>query len=929
MAASSDPKVSLRRVRADAFRDAALAEADMRRAVDALEPLLGAATDSADLYLMLDQLNAQAAELVGDALLPVLDTVRSRVLEILRHTVTESVRAALAVSPEAGRHAWLSCYAEALMSFREPLTRHLFDARLSVAFPDADRLAQLAGWTDDLHGQRWARVRPLLDYLVGASQYSTRLRVNLLVSAGEVALYWQGDRAGAKRCFDIAMEVGPKEPRAWEGTGDYLRAEGDLDGAEQAFRQAVEVAPESGTAHRRLGEVAEDRDDLESAERHYLLAVANRAWNSDGHRALIAFYSHPRMYERRKGRIAALAAQANAAEPVYRYDTLVFLGAAYRDNREFELARMQFRAAIYLHPQRSGARTALADLYRLEGDLERAERDCRWVLGQEPGYWPAVYQLAKICEDRHDWERAIAHYERTLAYRPPYMEPDVYGGIAMAHLGAERQAQAAAVALDGLRAIPGSAYLLQVAAEIAQRMIEAEGEQAAEQLLRQVRDVKGESYEAEYQRSRGQLYYEHGDFPRAATAYERAISADATRADYHRDVARAYRDAHDWSRAREALERALELDQDEELYRDELGSLLNREANRLSEEGRYAEAADGYRGALELLPDDAVIHSNLALVLEWGRWPGRMAVTLREAVAAITRAEELSGDPGYKVRRSKLEWLEGLVGRYGELVATPAMGIPVRVAISRDLVPLVDPAEGGRTFMYEDVPVARDRVREEIGYPLPGFRFRDDPDLGPGGFTVSIHEVEVARGAAEDESDLLEQVVAVVRRHAWRLLGIDQAEQWLAEAAPSLAPRARLAATRVLRALARDGVPLTPRVAEYLVGSEELKSAPAPIVRQVRLALRDTLPGNAEGTASAPVPQWLEAKARQLPLGSADEHRLATDLRSLLPPGARTTLVTSESELRPWLQRFTEGAIGPGQSRCAGVLEHIERADDG
>ncbi|MEV0598415.1 tetratricopeptide repeat protein [Streptomyces sp. NPDC050315] len=905
MSTAPVPTASLRTIRADAFRDAALSDADMHRAAEALEPLRGTPGDRAEVYRMLERLDACAAESAGQPLLPVLNAVRHRVVEVLCDTVTTDVRTALERGPEAGVQEWLQCYAEAMTNFREPVNHHLLDAWLPAAVRHRLRLPDLVRWTDDAYARRWVRSRPLLEYLLDAAQYRPCVQVELLTTAGELALYLQGDRERARHCFDTAVRVGPEEPRAWDGLGQWLQAEGDPDGAEKAYRRAIEACPERNSGHYRLGQLAEEREEFEAAEEHYLRAVETVGCDSEHYRSLIALYGRPELYEHRKGRIERLAAQANAAEPACRYETLVELGRAYATNGELERARRHLRTAVYLRPKAYSARWELADVYRVENDLDRAVRECRWVLRQEPGYWPAVYQLATVCADRQDWDRAIELYEQALTYRPPRLEPYLYGGIAMAHLGAGRHGRADVVALNGLRLFPDSAYLVQTAEEIVERTAETEGEEAAERLLRDVRDIKGKDYEAQYQHSLVRLYW----------------------------------DGPDWDRARAALEQAHALDKDDALYREQLGSLLNRKANRAYEKDRFAEAVDDYRAALEQLPEDDVIHSNLARALEQGmKQGGRRASALREAVAAITRAAELSDDPEYKVRRSKLEWLEDLVRRYGELVATPATGAPVRIAVADDLVPLVNPAEGerGRRFMFEDVPAARDRIREATGFPVHGFRFRGGPTLAPGGFTVSIQEDEVARGTAADPVSLLRQVSAVVRQHAWRLLGYDEAEWWLDDVAPGRLSRdrrgRRMAATRVLRALARDGIPLTPEVVEVLADSPELETAPARTVRQVRTELRATLPGNA-ATRRVPVPEWL-AESGPLPLAPADEHRLATELCDLLDGedapdhDGRIAFVASDPELRPWLQRFAEGAIGPGQDRCAGVLDTGEGASD-
>lgn len=921
---------ALRVIRADAFRSAALADADMRRAVEALEPLCADGLDGTGLYRLLEGLDAAAGAAFDDALLPVLNQVRDRVVGVLCRTVTDTVRTAHAAGPDAELRAWLDCCAASVVNFREPVTRHLLALPAPLACPDPPGAARLTRWVDDLYGLRWTGIQLLLRHLLDAQRHSPSVRAELLLSACGTALV-RGDAESARRCCDQAVAVAPEEDRTWECLGVYrLRAQRDFGGAEEAFRRSLDLCPERSNGHRRLGEVAEERGDLDEAERRYLRAMAERPYDAEGPLSLIELYGRPALYGRRAGRLETLAAQAEAIWPAGRYDSLVTVAVAHRDNGHNDEARRRLRAAVYLSPERHEARQHLAELYRYEHELDRAERENRLLLRQDPAFWIAVLQLARIDEERKEWDRAVAKYERILPHCLPPAREIVLSDVARAQLAAGRPERAVDVALEGLRLFPGSAHLLDAADAIARGLLAGDGAEAAEQVLRRVRDLHGPAFEGRYQASRGRLHRGAGDVPAAVAAYERAIAADRTNADRYQDAGDAYADAQDWDRARAAMEWAHELDQDDHRYHRGLGALLNLEANQACEQGRYDDAAEGYRKALVHLPDDGVIHSNLAFALEQGMRAGTRGAALREAVTAITRACELSDDLEYRTRRARLERLAELVRAHGELIATPATTGLVVIDVSDTLVPQVNPAENGSTFMYEDVPATRERLGGITGTTVPGFRFREGFALGPGDFVVRVRGDEVARGSAADAGALLEQVERVLRRYAWQLVDDEQADAWLASAdVPALGPAARLIAVRVLRAVVRDGIPLTELVAREVRDAGNLERAAGETVRRIRRAGRTNLPGNAPGTVHVPVPAGPVDVAAAPAVTPGEEHRLATELHRALGPVARTVFVTPDARLRPWLQRFTEGAIGPRQDRCAGVLERAEEVEPG
>ena len=152
------------------------------------------------------------------------------------------------------------------------------------------------------------------------------------------------------------------------------------------------------------------------------------------------------------------------------------------------------------------------------------------------------------------------------------------------------------------------------------------------------------------------------------------------------------------------------------LYR--IGLIRNNRANKTYTEGKHHEATSWYERALEAMPQDAVIWSNLAEALEADVSLDGRVDRLGRAAAALHRAVMLGGDsPNVKhVRRgcgSQGEARRGIAiwtARAGARDRRPALGIDV----GADLLPLVIVPGTTQAFLSSDCLAAVERVRKRF-----------------------------------------------------------------------------------------------------------------------------------------------------------------------------------------------------------------------
>jgi tetratricopeptide (TPR) repeat protein len=254
-----------------------------------------------------------------------------------------------------------------------------------------------------------------------------------------------------------------------------------------------------------------------------------------------------------------------------------------------------------------------------------------------------------------------------------------------------------------------------------------------------------------------------------------------------------------------------------------------------------------------------------------------------------------------------------------------------------------DPAgQEGYVIVLDGTPVATGAVRvgfhycfaslatlREAGVSADGVDKAPDPLTGePGFWCSSTHwDMLAARGVEllTETQFILGHVEGILRLHLDSFLGLEEANALIAElqthqqhadfvAASLTDQQSRLLFARVLRALVREGVPLTDwaGIVEGVKAGEWLSVSD--MVRETRLKLKAQLRGNQDGTTLIQVPaQWDELVQRESSdvlrvLASPEAaHRMIAAVRQWLQ--AQTgpvALVTGNTELRPVVRRLIE-----------------------
>jgi type III secretion protein V len=251
-------------------------------------------------------------------------------------------------------------------------------------------------------------------------------------------------------------------------------------------------------------------------------------------------------------------------------------------------------------------------------------------------------------------------------------------------------------------------------------------------------------------------------------------------------------------------------------------------------------------------------------------------------------------------------------------------------------------------IILDEIPLVLDKVCLERRFSPAMPDVLRDLGVAPSGILEAINPLSGTKGSwvsaealpllerhgvefwPRPEDFMVRHLEAVLRQNLIRFVGLQEVEDLLEEwgkesdgaalIAAALPDRpARLRFARLLRALVKEGVPLTSwrmilEVARHTgLSAEEI----SPALREVRVHLKEQLPGNESSAARAGLAPELETMASRwirreagktfYAIPAEETQQLLAAVRELQAVhGPNFTLIVRDAELRPYLRRVVE-----------------------
>ena len=748
----------IRRAIADAYRAAALAEAEMVRTTPILERVRTSLLTEVDALQTWRMLDAEIGAADASSFRPALVSLRNWFTTELFAQQIRLLRDAFQRDAEGGWRTWLRQFAEALAQWRMSLCCALVETDLP--FPESFRTPHdfRRAMRLVLH-DRWPETHTLWTFLAQDESLLPHTRARLLVVAGEIHLNYFSPREKALSFFEQAQQIAPNLGRTLSALGDYYADQRDFETARSFVQRAIEAAPDRFEGYCSMGGLAQKENHFTEAESWFMEAIAKSGGDSNGYLRLLGLYGQPGWIETHEPVIERLADSAKAVEPANEYRIDLDVGDAYKTGRRLDQAHAWYDKAIALDPDCASGYMwkGFACLDEGENRYEEARAGFLKAIAVAPeSYW-GYWGMGQLFERQGQWAEAASQYALSAE-----RQPEMQAGMGMRIGEMQRQlgkfSEAEHTLLEALKLDPSAdAVVLGIVEDYFQKLRRPDD---ALRLLEAIREIKGESFAANYQNGLGNIRYFQGDYESAAQCYLHAIDLDSKQPVFVTNLADAYRQMKRWDDAREQLRKAWDLDRNQQAFDNKAAVTYGKEGDHHFANRKFDQAISCYGEAIRLMPREP-------------RYLLRRALAFEEAMQMAPRPEELlvqalndaqgalrlaaGSEDGGALAKECAEQVESLEHRRSFLARYGAQALSLRPAehtirVQAPIAALSCMVNFETNSLIKEFQERIDVMRKAIllryGFILPGINFTDLPPsagTAPWDWRVEILGEEVAR----------------------------------------------------------------------------------------------------------------------------------------------------------------------------------------
>jgi tetratricopeptide (TPR) repeat protein len=429
------------------------------------------------------------------------------------------------------------------------------------------------------------------------------------------ALFAQQDLdACAISSFEAGLRLDPKNWEARYNLALTLIKRGDRQRATEALRTAIAAKPDSASAHHALGTLFESDKKLPEAAAQYQAVLLADPHFPSGTIDLSRVLAAQQKFDDAVTVLQEAMKQSPAAEESISLGAA--LGVTYAESGNFPKATETLRQLISDHPESAAAHLALGTVLAQQGESASgdATAEFREAVRLDPDTAPASLALGGALLEQKNYSGALTVLRESIDRQPNdaqayHLEGRIYEGL-------DQWDKAGEALLKAARLQPGD---YEIRKDLALVLVHA------------------------------------GRTDDGIHEFEAAERLSPNEREAHQQLAALYEKKGAMASAKLEREKYAKLaTQDQQ--NAEAGKLNDR-ANKLLDSGNARAAAQSYRQALRLVPDDAQMHYNLSLALDR---LGDGAGETQELVRAVRL------DPRLAVAHNQLGLLALNAGRQAE-----------------------------------------------------------------------------------------------------------------------------------------------------------------------------------------------------------------------------------------------------------------------
>ncbi len=699
------------RLIAKAYYEAALGNASMRNAVDALEVIRTAIIDGQNHFEVWNVIDQCIGKVEDEQFQKILIKFRSGFVQQVLTNELFRLREAFRGNPEAGWIEWLRAYTASFTYGRGNFCLALSEERFQFPVGTTSVVEKIRRSTKYMLHSRWPETYNMIIYLAEQECIPNAHRAKMYVTAAEIQLYHLENPNKAKDLLERGKKLDPGESRIICGCGEYCLEQNKFDKAKEYFQEAVYQNPLMADGYVLMGDYYERQGNLDAAEEWYRAAIKNKCGDSQGYISLLRLYGRPEKFATHETDMLPLLNRSIAVDPEGEYKAYLTMGYTYQQNKQYEKAYYWYDKAIELEKTRLDAYISKGYSYVEEKNYEQAQAAFQKAIEVAPEALDGYWGMAWLKEQQGQSEDALYWHEQSLQRRPSW-EGRIRGRIGDIRLRLRQYEEAENELLKALRFEPDNQSVLRSLHDLAYDL-KLNNANTAIRVYDEIRQIIGESYEA----------------------------------NYHSNLAKVYGVLKDWTRAKEEFKTAFELDKNEDVFRREMAYIYNTEGNEHFNPNNFQEAIKKYEEAALWNPNESLYHLNLSLAWENLKVPGNRIEELENAITALRKALEL--EPENKKYAGRLESL-GLKKKLVITCGEPALNFtpiltPIAVELAHNLLPYI--LSSGTKELSADfirlINAMRSRIQERFGVRIPGVRFREGINMS-GNYVFILMETPIA-----------------------------------------------------------------------------------------------------------------------------------------------------------------------------------------
>lgn len=705
---------------------------------------------NANKFEIVDILYALIGENYKNNLQPFLVELKDGYVLKLLQFEKKRINDLLISSPKKGWNEWVIILSTLIGQFRDLILVEF--CKISFPFPN-DKVEiknELLLTAQYISNGFWADAYNSVEYLFRLKFMPKQQQAELCTILGEIQEFRFNKIYKAQTFYNESERLAPEHQRVLLCTGNYFKNTGEYKKAKKYYSKLLKLYPGKLSGYIGMGEIA--RKESKNAIKWYKDAIKFSPGDYYSYIELAKYYIEKEIKDYHKA-IEIIEDQILCLSPQLKYNFHIEIGFCFQKKGDLVVADSHYQIAKNFDSFKIRAQYYVGNLYSeitCLKNLDEARSNFEKIIEVFPKSGEGYSGMAYTFEIECQWQFAIDWNNKCPNEIFDYKDRN-FAAKGRSYIELNNYKQAEKELLNSFDCDNKSQWAKAYMEILANRIFEKDNDrEKAEQLYGLILKNIGNSYKPDYCNRIGNMCYYFSEYEKAIKNYKVAINLTPQNVTFHRNMAGALQYLKKYDEAEIEIEAAFRIDTNKLVRKQKLASLYNSKGNSFYSKENYNNAITEYIKATNLISDDDIYYSNLALAYEKLYETTSLPDNLTNAIIYFDKANEIKPDEEYRNTIISLNKKRKFVNIYGNNIAKRIPIItPIAIEVAADLIPLVESIDGSLSVQLQQlINIMRDEIQFEMGNSkVPGIRVRgNETDLPNGTYIIMINEIPLVSG---------------------------------------------------------------------------------------------------------------------------------------------------------------------------------------